>query len=96
VSSDLCATVAKVGNKGLSDAAEGHEDHDVPTMAFMGMDKYPIRLVPIPKSEHPSGFWKHGVKLNRLGRVRSRSSWETETKRVTDPSLPHYVDPYSP
>ena len=30
------------------------------------------------------------------GWTRTQSFWETETKRVTDPSLPHYVDPYSP
>ena len=96
MSSDLCATVAKVGSKGLGVAAEGHEGHDVSTMAFMGMDKYPMRLVLIPKSEHPSRFWKHGIKLKRLGLARTQSYFETETKRITDPSLPHYVDPYSP
>jgi len=96
MSTDLCATVAKVGSKGLGVAAEGHEDHDVSAMAFIGLDKYPIRLVPLPKVEHPSKFFKHGIKIERLGWARTQSFFETETKRVTDPSVPHYVDPYSP
>lgn len=96
MSTDLCAMVAKVGSKGLGVAAEGHEDHDVSAMAFMGLDKYPIRLVPIPKVEHPSKFFKHGVKLDRLGWTRTQSYFETETKRATHPSIPHYVDSHSP
>jgi len=97
MSPDLCATVAKVGSKGLGVAAEGHEDHDVSAMAFMGLEKYPIRIVPIPKLElnQCTKYWKHGIKIKRLGFERTQSFFESETKRATDPSVPHYVDPYS-
>ena len=95
MSTDLCATVAKVGSKGLGVAAEGHEDHDVSAMAFMGLEKYPIKIVPLPKLKYNqcSNYWKHAIKMKDLGLERTQSFFETETKRATDPSVPHYVDP---
>ena len=98
LSTDLCAMVAKVGSKGLGVAAGGYEDHDVSVMAFMGLDKYPIRLVPIPKLKynHCTYIWKHGIKIKRLGWSRMQSFFESEINRAKDPSVPHYVDPYSP
>ena len=95
LSTDLCAMVANVGSKGLGVAAGGYEDHDVSAMAFIGLDKYPIRLVPIPKLIyiHCTNYWKYGVKIKRLGLERTQSSFESEIKRAKDPSYPHYVAP---
>ena len=98
MSTDLCAMVAKVGSKGLGIAAEDHEDHDVSAMAFIGLEKYPIKIVPIPKLElnQCTKYWKHGIKIKRLGWARTQGFFGSEAKRVTYPSVPHYVDPYSP
>jgi len=82
LSSDLCAMVAKVGSKGLGVAAGGYEDHDVTVMAFIGSDKYPIRLVPIPKLKYNrfTSYWKHGVNIKKLGLERTQSFFVSEIK----------------
>ena len=95
LSTDLCAMVAKVGSKGLGVAAGGYEDHDVSAMAFMGLDKYPIRLVPIPKLiyNHCTSYWRHGIKIKKIGLERTQGIFQSEINRAKDPSFPHYVAP---
>ena len=54
-------------------AAGGHEDHVVSTMAFMGLEKYPIRLFDIPKLKYNqcTNYWKHEIKMKDLGLERT-------------------------
>jgi hypothetical protein len=72
LSRDLATFVAKeaVNSRGY---VEGHEDHDISTMAFHS--PLPVHLVTVSKSQR---FWEHPVK----GEVRWQRIWEREQARM--------------
>jgi Galactosyltransferase len=91
MSHDLVIGVAHVAasDKEMIHFAEGHEDHDVSTMAFLSLKDdekdNPIKLVMIP---HTDSFWKHPMKL-RYGVSNWKEKWDSETARVKNLAIGH-------
>lgn len=73
LSRDLAKFVAQeaVNSRGY---VEGHEDHDISTMAFHS--PLPVHLVAVAKSQR---FWEHPVK----GEKRWQRMWEREQARMS-------------
>jgi hypothetical protein len=72
LSRDLATFVAKEAVNSRR-YVEGHEDHDISTMAFHS--PLPIHLVTVSKSQR---FWEHPVK----GEARWQRIWEREQARM--------------
>jgi hypothetical protein len=83
-SPDLADGVAHVAayDKDMIQFAEGYEDHDITTMAFLalkhGEKDNPINFIIIP---FKNPFWKHPLKL-RFGVSKWKQAWDTEIARM--------------
>ena len=72
VSQDLAAFISKEAQYSKR-YVEGHEDHDISSMAFHAPE--PVHMVTIAKSQR---FWEHPVK----GEPRWKRIWQRENCRM--------------
>jgi hypothetical protein len=81
LSKDLVSGVVAVARLSASGSAkyeysEGIEDHDIAAMAYISAEGKPMNLVQLSKS---SVFWRHGVKIKRIG---WKDIWTNEINRI--------------
>jgi hypothetical protein len=82
LSKDLVSGVVAVARLSASGSSakyvysEGIEDHDIAAMAYISAEGKPMNLVQLSES---SGFWRHGVKIKRIG---WKDIWTNEINRT--------------